>query len=387
MMKTFKLIILSVLFLGLVSCQKPAKDPVLDMGQTVASVITSPQNGSLLVLEKVQADSTISITWSAADYNLTELSLTNYTLEMDFAGSNFSNPKVIASSTGTFYETTVAALNTRLMGVFKVEPGDTVAFEYRVRAFINNSSPYSEIYSAPITISYSPYSNVVVVAPIYMLGSATLAGWDNTKAIEMTPIGDGKFSVTSTLTAGNDMFVKFIADLGQWAPQWGTDANGTSEAGNLVYRPTEDVPDPAAIPAPDVTGEYLIIADTSSLTYSITLATEITPPPPIYMLGSATEAGWDNTKALEMTYVSGGKFSIVATLTTGTDMYVKFISDLGKWAPQWGTDASGTSAEGPLVYRPTESVPDPPAIPAPSSSGLYLIEADTATLLYTITKQ
>jgi starch-binding outer membrane protein SusE/F len=384
-MKKFKLIILLALFIGLVSCQKPSKEPVLDMGQTIASVITSPQNGSLLVLTKGQADSTITISWSATEYNLSDLALTNYSLEMDFADSSFSNPKVIASSTGTSYSTTVGALNTKLQGTFNVEPGNTASFAYRVRAFINNSSDYSQIYSAPITIAYSTYSDVIIVSPIYMLGSATLAGWDNTKALEMTHLADGKFSIVSTLTAGTDMYVKFISDLGAWAPQWGTDANGTSEAGNLVYRPTEDVTDPPGIPGPEVAGEYLIIADTASLTYTITLATEIVPPPPIYMLGSATEAGWNNTNALEMTYVSGGKFSIVATLTTGTDMFVKFISNRGAWAPQWGTDATGTSAEGPLVYRPTESETDPPAIPAPTTTGQYVIEADTAALTYTIT--
>jgi hypothetical protein len=195
----------------------------------------------------------------------------------------------------------------------------------------------------------------------------------------------GKYSITSTLTAGAGNYVKFISDLGAWAPQWGTDAAGTGEGGILVYRPTEDVTDPPGIPAPATTGEYLIVADTANLTYTITLASEIAPPPSIYMLGSATEAGWNNANALEMTYVSGGKFSIEATLTTGTDMFVKFISDLGAWAPQWGTDATGTDSGGPLVYRPTEDVADPPAIPAPSTTGLYLIEADTATLQYTIT--
>jgi len=383
-MKKFKLIILLALFIGLVSCQKPSKDPVLDMSQTVASQITSPQNGSLLVLSKDQVDSTLVISWSATQYNLTELALTNYSLEMDFADNNFSNPVVIASSTGTSYSTTVGALNVKLQGVFEMSPGDTAEFAYRVRAFINNSSSYSEIYSGVITIGYVPYSDIIVLPPIYMLGSATLAGWSNVDALEMEYIGDGKFSIVSTLTAGADSYVKFISDLGAWAPQWGTDADGTSESGNLVYRPTEDVADPAAIPAPDVTGEYLIVADTANMTYSITpFAGESKPP--IYMLGSATEAGWDNAAALEMTYVSGGKFRIVATLTTGNEL--KFISDLGAWAPQWGTDATGTSDGGPLVYRETEAETDPPAIPAPSTTGQYLIEADTAAMTYTITAQ
>jgi hypothetical protein len=58
--------------------------------------------------------------------------------------------------------------------------------------------------------------------------------------------------------------------LGQWAPQYGTDANGTSEGGKLVFRETESVPDPPGIPAPDVTGMYKIEVNLSNMTYKVT---------------------------------------------------------------------------------------------------------------------
>jgi hypothetical protein len=96
-------------------------------------------------------------------------------------------------------------------------------------------------------------------------------------------------------------------------------------------------------------------------------------------------AGWSNTAALEMTWLEAGKFEITTTLASGSSMYLKFISVPGQWAPQWGTTAAGTWESGPLSYRPTEAIADPPAIPAPPTSGAYIILADTANLTYTVT--
>ena len=66
---------------------------------------------------------------------------------------------------------------------------------------------------------------------------------------------------------------------------------------------------------------------------------------------------------------------------------MKFLELSGAWAPQWGTDESGTAEEGNLVYRPDEATQDPPNIVAPSSAGNYLIELNLITKTYFITKQ
>lgn len=101
----------------------------------------------------------------------------------------------------------------------------------------------------------------------------------------------------------------------------------------------------------------------------------------IHLLGDATPAGWDNTAALPMTQIKEGVFARVETLDPAGDWF-KFISMLGFWAPQWGTDATGTAESGPLVYRPDEATPDPPALPSPDVLGDYYIEADTINLTY-----
>jgi hypothetical protein len=131
----------------------------------------------------------------------------------------------------------------------------------------------------------------------------------------------------------------------------------------------------------------------SLFTYSEPVTFAATPfvfvVPPIYILGSGTPAGWSNTAALPMEHVEGGTYTIVTTLTAGANQFLKFISVLGQWAPQWGTDQNPPTVangviSGNLVYRPTESVPDPPAIPVPATTGQYRITADTIALRYTI---
>ncbi len=110
--------------------------------------------------------------------------------------------------------------------------------------------------------------------------------------------------------------------------------------------------------------------------------------PPIYILGDGTPAGWNNTAALEMEHVEDATYAIVVELSGGD--FFKFISVLGQWAPQWGTDDNPPTVEddgtiiGNLVYRPDEGVPDPPAIPRPEEAGDYRVVADTLGLKYRV---
>lgn len=119
-----------------------------------------------------------------------------------------------------------------------------------------------------VTETYTLTVNPAGAAPeMFMLGDGCSAGWDNTLALPMTGTG-GIYNITTNLTGGK--YIKFITTLGQWAPMYGTDANGTSTGGNLVYRPTENDPDPASIPTPATDGTYIVSMNTNTLTYTIT---------------------------------------------------------------------------------------------------------------------
>jgi len=98
-------------------------------------------------------------------------------------------------------------------------------------------------------------------------------------------------------------------------------------------------------------------------------------------VGDATTAGWTLANGIPFVKDSLGYFTLTTTLTAGG---MKFLETTAGWAPQWGTDANGTSNSGKLVYRPTESVTDPPNIPSPGA-GTYTISINLATLEYQIT--
>jgi len=378
-MKKLTYLIILVLGISLLhSCKKEEAGPVLDMSQTVVPVIQQPASGTVVVLIKEAADSVINFLWTPAVYGLDNLEIPKYSLQMDTVGSNFSKPVELINTTGTTYSTTVGKLNQLLVGMgAAVELPITV--EFRVLAYLNTKSDYSDIFSGINSVAVTTYSDEIEVKPIYLLGDGTTVGWDNVQALEMIPIDASKFAIVETL-GGGGLFIKFISTRGQWAPLWGTDDSGTSEAGPLIYRPDEPTEDPPAIPTPDNAGDYYITADTSALEYTVTKTSAT-----LFLIGDGTPAGWDNTAGEAFNKVSPGIFTLTTDLPGGGG--IKFLEISGEWAPQWGTDEGGTAQGGNLIYRPDEATQDPTNIPGPDSGGSYLIEINLITQTYKITAQ
>ncbi|MEZ4962110.1 MAG: SusE domain-containing protein [Saprospiraceae bacterium] len=373
-MKNSILYLFSLLLLtGLFSCEDNDADPRFSL--EAKEVLTSPTAGTSFVLLKPEANNPINFTWTAAKFQPTNLASTTYKLQMALSGTAFASPVNLGSTKELSLETTVGKLNNFLLGLGQTPE---VSVDIDLRLVANIDDLIEDVISDVVTISVTPYNTVVIVKPIYLLGDGTLAGWDNMAALPMTPLDSGRFEIVTMLSA--DKQLKFISSLGAWAPQWGTDATGTTTAGPLVYRETEAVPDPPAIPTPAVASQYKIIADTVKLTYQVFEYGDI------WLLGGSTPAGWDNTKALPMAKVDDGKYTIDVMLDPAVGNQWKIIDERGAWAPQWGTDATGTWEAGPLLFRETEAVPDPAAIPEPPDAGMYRIEVDIENLSYTVTK-
>ncbi len=372
-MKNHKLyFIIAMLFVGFFACKKNDTEPVLILNSP--PVFTNPTGGDNLFLSQADEANPFEFSWTAADFNLKNLSNTSYKLQMDVSGNNFAEPLILTTTTELSYLTTVKRFNNVLLGT-GLDPDQATGIDIRIDCDIDGAYvDTTEVLSLTVT----PYTDVVDAKPIYLLGSATAAGWDNMAALEMTFV-DGKFEIVAELTPGADQYIKFISTLGQWAPQWGTDDNGVWSGGTLVYRPDEATPDPASIPAPDFAGQFKIIADTVNLTY------EVFEYGDIYLLGDATVVGWDNTKAIPMVKVAEGKYTLTTTLAPGA--FWKIIEERGQWAPQWGTDDNGAPEGGNLVFRPDETAADPPAMPSPGAEGLYKIEVDIVGLTYSVTPQ
>jgi hypothetical protein len=154
---------------------------------------------------------------------------------------------------------------------------------------------------------------------------------------------------------------------------YGTNATGTNTGGDLVYRATENDPDPSNIPTPATTGAYVVTINTTTLKYTIA--------PALYMLGDGCSAGWDNTAALPMMGGAGGIYTITTDL--GAAKSIKFIVTLGAWEPLYGTVAGAVPASGVLAYRAV-GAPDNANIPTPATAGKYTVTANITALTYTI---
>jgi len=386
-MKRISFIIVAIIGIGLMfSCEKKEADPVLDMSKTTAAVLTEPgADADLILLEDMQ-DSMLMFKWTPASYNLSDLETTIYSLQIDLADSSFAHAKELASTTETSYEMTVGALNNALI-TLGLTPDTLDVLEIRVVSRVNTASDYSLISSAVRKVSVTPYSSGggVVAPPLYLIGDGSTIGWDNTNtSLQFAYDADAEvYKIVATL-GGGGLFIKAFEVEGQWAPQWGTDATGTYEGGPLVYRPTEDEPDPTAIPTPEEAGDYLITFDLVNLVYTIELA-DIAQT--MHLIGDATEAGWDNAVAIPFEKLAPGKFQLVANLNTDGTEGFKFLVNQGAWAPMYGTVADAAFESGVLVYRETEADPDPSTIPPPTTAGAYLIELDIVDMVYTVTPQ
>ncbi len=180
--------------------------------------------------------------------------------------------------------------------------------------------------------------------------------------VEVTTLGSFK------IREGQDWNKKSIGYNDVTMAGLAADKFTTNNDGNFV--PTEN-------------GTYDIVLKIDAVTEKYTFT--VNPAgaaPEMFMLGDGCSAGWENGSPLPMMKASDGVYYISTTLNAAKS--IKFITTQGQWAPMYGTDASGTSTGGNLVYRATESDPDPANIPTPATEGKYIVTMNTNTLTYTI---
>ncbi|MFD2512323.1 SusE domain-containing protein [Pontibacter locisalis] len=113
---------------------------------------------------------------------------------------------------------------------------------------------------------------------------------------------------------------------------------------------------------------------------TLTITPYLTEPPyaTLYMVGDATDAGWNNGDAIAMLRDPNDlfKFTYTGKLKPG---YFKFLGKRGGWAPMFGAGANNT-----LVFRETEADPDPASIQI-QTEGYKTVTVDLRNNTYSIT--
>lgn len=376
------------------ACKKDEKGPVLNTAATVVPTwVDSPAPDTYYKLEKDSADVDLTtLSWTEVVYDLANLPSPLYTVQVllpaeDPASSTWRDPVEILTLSELTYTMTVGDLNTAIIKEIGNEfPEDTIlSAGFRIVGNVNANDvsntidAFSEI--APFTVT--PYTTLVKASPLYLIGAATSVGWNNADTSLPFSYDEANqvYKIVATLDPAGEWYKAFEVP-GQWAPQWGTGDGATWETGPLVYRPTEDVEDPPALPAPPELGDYLVTFDLVNEVYTVEVADLAQT---MHVIGDASEAGWDNTQAIPMTKTAPGIFEIETTLSADATEGFKFLVNQGAWAPMYGS-VEGTAFEaGVLVYRETEGDPDPKSIPPPATTGLYKIVVNIVGMNYTVT--
>jgi len=128
---------------------------------------------------------------------------------------------------------------------------------------------------------------------------------------------------------------------------------------------------------PTVGGIYDVVFTIDAVTETYTFDVKVagTTDPELYMLGDGCSAGWDNENPLPMNGTDG-EYTITTDLTAGG--YIKFITTIGQWQPQYGMGEN----PGELALNDGTGT-DPDAI-AVEADGSYTITVNTNDMTYTV---
>lgn len=384
--------LLSVVTASLVmfaSCKKDEDRSVMKLPTGAATKLTASST-NLILTENNAADTVVTFSWPAVNYGYNALA--TYTLEFSLPTDTFKKAnKVLVGSNILKHQFSGADFNqiAILLGMTPATQGQLLA---RVRSDLktdkdaNSNVPSS--YSDTITLNVTPYSTkpkpkYPVPDSLYLVGSATDGGWTNPVPVpnqQFTKLDDNTFGIIAHLTGGQTYV--FLPKNGDWGHKYNVASNTdpalkhggpfAPDAGNLD------------IPGPDATGNYKIIVDFVTGTYTVTPFDITTIPANLYIIGDATASGWTNpvtVPAQQFTKIGLSTFQITTNLASGKGYL--FIPVNGSWDHKYAV-ADGKNAVyktgGPFIADSGDN------IPAPDESGSYKITVTFVNNTYSVTK-
>jgi hypothetical protein len=240
-------------------------DKVTILGGTAPTLSTS--SASDLVLTKPMENySSLQFQWTNPEYQFSNGVNTQdvyYTLQIDTAGSNFSNPKIVgvAFTRDLSRSFTVKELNTTLSGL---ELKDNVPhnFEFRVKATLASGS--EPVYSNVVKIKITTYLDVVYPVPdkLYITGDATPKGWMGGGDAEVvtqkfTKVNSYLFVLEGIQMKASSPFL-FVPVYGNWDNKYGfTGAKTANNPTGDTFKPNgEDLLSPSTAKAYKITVNF-----------------------------------------------------------------------------------------------------------------------------------
>ena len=222
---------------------------------------------------------------------------------------------------------------------------------------------------------------------MYIIGDATQAKWDLDNAQPMIKSTDGRtFSMKVHLDAGKEF--KFVN-----GKDWGTNYCYNAEypgyefksdinSGNLIFRKNTSTAPPDYKFTVQETGDYYVTLDLNNMRIYVNKAAATTYDK-LYVIGSATQAEWDLTKAIPLTKSENGfEYSGICLITSDGTKEFKFVTN--NTANNWNQDqfVKGATENDIVKY----SGADNKWVFSKEQSGNYKITVNLNTMRVTFTK-
>jgi starch-binding outer membrane protein SusE/F len=228
--KSIFLFALAVVFL--LACEKDEVRVTFEGGK--APVLTVSSTNALTLAKANENYNSLQFQWTNPEFTFSNGVNTQdviYTLEVDTAGSNFTNPKLVklAYPKEVSASFKVRSLNTALSGL---ELKDFVphTFEFRVKATLSTSTV--AVYSNVVSITISTYLDVVYPVPdkLFITGAATPKGWmaggDAPEGSqEFAKINSFTFQISGLQMNASQAFL-FVPVYGNWDNKYGFTGDG-----------------------------------------------------------------------------------------------------------------------------------------------------------------
>lgn len=196
---------------------------------------------------------------------------------------------------------------------FGLTPEEQSTLYIRVEAYMDRY-----VYSEPITLDITPYTEEVASGQLYMPG--TYQDWNPATAAVLPAIEPGVYRGFITFAEGVGLDFKLTPEP-NWDTSYGYDTNGNFALGDT----TTNLSAPAA-------GSYMIVVNTNQMTITIT-------PYSWGIIGTATPGSWDYDTDLSYDY-QNMEWVFTGTLNAGA---MKFRLN-NEWTINYGND-DGSNGE------------------------------------------
>lgn len=360
-MKLIKTIILFTtgLSLFLTACDKA------DDLQLYGAGIRPTLAASATIIAPLPADSNkvaLTLTWTDA-MHATSVANVKYTVEIDSAGKNFSNPalKVVTGALSTTF--TGKDLNTILLGK-GYAINSTVSLDVRVTSsYANNNEKLStDIIRIKYTIyKVPPKVPLPTTSRLFLVGDASAGGWNNPVPVpsqEFSRLDETTWAGVFNLTGGKQYLM--LPLNGDWGNKFSVANNslaGLSAGGDFGFNLSDNFPGPAT------SGWYKIVVDFQQGKFTVTPYTSVMPAN-LFIVGDATPGGWNNpvpVPSQQLTRVNSSVWEITMNFVGGKEYLLLPVN--GDWSNKYSVPNKGVAGlwqGGEFGYNLPDNFPGPP---------------------------